>query len=332
MAHGLVSTVPGFFWVRAALGATEAINLPAAVKTVASWFRGEDRSLALGVMNAAPNVGAMLAPFVVAGLYLTWGWKAAFIATGAIGVVWLAAWAMLPRPTQVEPVASRSVKQDLHDLGALARDRRAWAIAMGKFLSDFVWVFLFFWTPDLFSKRYGVDMASGALPVAIVFTLAGLGSLIGGWSASRLRASGRSLNASRKIPMLVAAFIAIPVPLMAFADNLWIGVLLAGTTLAAHQAFSTNMFGLATDVFQPAKVGLAIGFGATIGSFSGLAMNEFTGFALEEGWGYAPMLALCAVGKFAAFGVVHWLVPDIDKTRAAMLAAEALDTEPLRAA
>src|SRR6185295_9420527 len=109
MGHVLVSTVTGFFSVRVVLAVFEAINLPAAVKTVATWFRGDDRSLALGVMNLAPNVGMVVAPLAVPAIALAWGWQAAFIITGAFGVVWLAFWFLLPRPVgpvEAQPVSS----------------------------------------------------------------------------------------------------------------------------------------------------------------------------------------------------------------------------------
>ncbi|MEZ5938396.1 MAG: MFS transporter [Hyphomonadaceae bacterium] len=322
IGHAVFTSVTSFYWVRAALGATEAINLPAAVKTVATWFRGGDRSLALGVMNAAPNIGAMLAPFIVAALFLTLGWRAAFVITGALGAVWLVAWMLMPRPPQAPGPQARTLRQELGAIFAMAGDRRAWAVALAKFFSDFVWVFLLFWTPDLFAKRYGLDMASGALPVAIVFTIAASGSLIGGWSASRLLASGVSYNLSRKLPMLAAACLAIPVPLIAFGGDMWLGVALVGLTLAAHQAFSTNVFGLCTDIFPARQVGLAIGFGGTFGGLLGLAMNEFTGAVLDATGSYAPMLAMCAVGKFVSLFILHVLVPSIDRTRAQMLAGE----------
>ena len=85
ISHVLVATVTGFFSVRVALAVTEAVNLPAAVKTVATWFRGGDRSLALGIMNLAPNLGAVATPLLVPIIAVAWGWKAAFIATGALG-------------------------------------------------------------------------------------------------------------------------------------------------------------------------------------------------------------------------------------------------------
>lgn len=323
MGHVLVTTVTGFFTMRIVLATFEAINLPAAVKTVATWFRGDDRSLALGIMNLAPNIGAVATPLLVPAIAVAFGWKAAFIATGAVGFVWLAFWFLLPRPAgPLKPVELKP-EREAGRFGRLLRDRRTWAIALGKFLTDFVWVFLLFWGPDLFNKMYGLNTASLSLPVALVFLMAGAGSLFAGALSSRLLAAGRSFNVARKTPMLIAAVLAMPVFAVIYAPNVWVAAGLLGLTLAAHQMFSTSVFGLATDIFPARTVGLVIGFSATVAGFSGLAMNEFTGWVLDNVGTYAPMLAICAGAKIVAVIVVHALVPNIDRTRAAMVEGEA---------
>ncbi len=327
MLHAVVTTVTGFFWVRVALGVTEAVNTPAAVKTVATWFKGDDRSLALGIMNVAPNLGAVATPLIVPAIAIAWGWKAAFIATGAIGFVWLAFWFALPKP-RGDGEAVDAAPETSGKLVETLKDERTWVVAVGKFLTDFVWVFLLFWAPDLFVRKYGLDQGELAGPVAVVFLLAGAGSYFAGWLSSRLLASGKTYNRARKTPMVIGALLAAPVPIIALAPNVWVGAVLVGMTLAAHQMFSTSIFGLATDIMPARKVGIVIGFGATFGSLSGLLMNEFTGVVLEFFNVYWPMLAMCATAKFAAVLVIHWMQPDIDKTRNAMLAEERIRPAP----
>lgn len=323
MTHVLVTTVTGFFTTRVALAAFEAINLPAAVKTVATWFRGDDRSLALGIMNLAPNIGAVATPLLVPIIAVAWGWKMAFILTGALGFVWLACWFMLPRQAGPVKALPARAKTNWSAFLELLRDRRTWAITLGKFFTDFVWVFLLFWGPDLFNKMYGLETVGLSLPVAMVFLMAGVGSLFAGTLSSWLLAKGRSFNVARKTPMVIAALLAAPVFAVVWAPNVWVAAFLLGLTLAAHQMFSTSIFGLATDVFPSRMTGLVIGIAATIAGFSGLAMNEYTGWVRDQGGSWAPMLALCAFAKIVAVVVVHLLVPNIDRRRDAMIAAEA---------
>jgi ACS family hexuronate transporter-like MFS transporter len=164
---------------------------------------------------------------------------------------------------------------------------------------------------------YGLSSVGLSGPVALVYLMAGAGSLFAGWLSSRLLKRGRSFNVARKTPMVIAALLALPVFAVIASPNVWIAATLIGLTLAAHQMFSTSIFGLATDIFPSRTVGIAIGVSATLAGFSGLAMNEFTGYVLDATGSYGPMLALCAGAKLVAAVVAHLCVPDIDRVRAA---------------
>ena len=88
MGHSLVSTVAGFSIARFFLGLGESGNFPAAIKTVTEWFPRRERALATGIFNAGTNVGAIITPLVVPWIVMTWGWRAAFLATGIFSFIW----------------------------------------------------------------------------------------------------------------------------------------------------------------------------------------------------------------------------------------------------
>jgi ACS family hexuronate transporter-like MFS transporter len=153
--------------------------------------------------------------------------------------------------------------------------------------------------------------------------MAGAGSLFAGALSSWLLAKGKSFNIARKTPMVLAALLAMPVFAVIWAPNVWVAAALLGLNLAAHQMFSTSVLGLATDIFPARMTGLVIGVAATLAGFSGLAINEYTGWVRDGGGDWAPMLALCAFAKIVAVIVVHVLVPNIDRNRERMIASEA---------
>src|SRR5579872_6320816 len=95
MSHALVQSVIGFAIARFALGLGEAGNFPAAIKTVAEWFPRKERALATGIFNSGSNVGAIVAPLSVPWISIHWGWKWAFVITGALGFIWLIFWFLL---------------------------------------------------------------------------------------------------------------------------------------------------------------------------------------------------------------------------------------------
>ncbi len=92
MLHAVVKSTLGFGIARGALGIGESGNFPAAVKTVAEWFPKRERALATGIFDSGANIGACVAPILVPWILGAYGWREAFIITGAIGFLWLIAW------------------------------------------------------------------------------------------------------------------------------------------------------------------------------------------------------------------------------------------------
>src|SRR5215218_9644472 len=95
MLHAAATGTLSFMIYRAFLGITEAGNFPAAIKTVAEWFPQRERAYATGIFNSGTNVGAIIAPLVVPWLAIRYSWQVAFIATGAIGFIWVIFWFLL---------------------------------------------------------------------------------------------------------------------------------------------------------------------------------------------------------------------------------------------
>src|SRR5207247_8585857 len=92
MGTALASSLTGFAVSRFALGFGEAAVFPASIKAVAEWFPKKERALATGIFNSGTNVGAMLAPVVVAWISVRWGWRGACIGSGSVGVVGVVLW------------------------------------------------------------------------------------------------------------------------------------------------------------------------------------------------------------------------------------------------
>lgn len=320
MAHAAGRSLLDFVFARVVLGVTESGNTPAAVKAVAEWFPTRERALALGFMNAGANMGAIVAPLTVPALALAFGWKMTFVITGGLGLLWVVLWlAVRPRPpphiAQRGEIAAQPATARVK-WSTLLRDRRTWVVAGAKFLTDPVWWFLLFWLPDFMHRVYGLDLRTFGVPLATIYALATVGALGGGWLPSRLLARGRTLNAARKITLLVCALAILPLPFVLQLKNYWQAVAVVGIALAAHQGFSTNVFALATDLFPREVVGSVIGIGALFGNIAGLLMLEFTGWMLDRSGSYLPMFGYCACAYVMALLLIHVLVP---KLRSAVL-------------
>ncbi len=251
----------------------------------------------------------MNAPLVVPAFAVAFGWRAAFLVAGGLGLVWVVAWLSL----HVAPVAPEGEKPAPIRWVTLLRDRRTVAIALAKVLSDQVWFFMLSWLPDLFHRLFGMKQGTVGLPVAIVFVFvfAALGALSGGWLPTRLLARGWSVNRARKTTLLLYALLVLPVPLVLYLQSPWTAALVLGLGLFAHQGFSTNVFGLATDIVPARAVGSTVGIAAFCGNMWSIGLIQLPAWAFAHGLGYAPVLAICALSYLLALACVQLILPTI---------------------
>lgn len=310
MAHAVAATVTQFVGARVALVAFEAVNTPAAVKAAAEFLPLRQRSMAMGIVNTAPNLGNILAPLTVVPFAVAFGWKAAFIVTGLLGFIWLAFWIAGTRRLAPLPRAGAAAHTAPSYREALG-DRKTWAIAGAKAITDMFWWFFTFWLPDLFNKVFKLSQAELVGPTALAFTLAAIGALSAGKLFGVLLGRGRSVNAARKTGMLLYALVILPIPLALTVDSAWTAAAIIGLGLFAHQGFSTNIFGFAADAVPARRVATVMAIGAIAGNLAGFGIQEATGALLTGGYGYAPLFWAAAFAYLAALAWVHLLVPRI---------------------
>jgi ACS family hexuronate transporter-like MFS transporter len=316
LAHGWAYSMVQFILCRVTLGATEAMDTPVKIKTLGTIFTPSWRSTGIGIGNATGSIGAVLAPLAIPFIAAAYGWRGAFIAAGLVGLVWAALWLIVTRGIRFD-VAAPTVavvstgEQSAPDYGPILRDRRTWAIAVAKIFSDSTWWLLLFWMPDFFHRQFGLSGVGLGPPLAIAYTGAAIGSLVGGGLSTRLLNRGFSVNIVRKTMLLGSAILVLPVPLALYADNYWLAVGIMALTLAAHQGFSTNLFALIADVTPHEKVGRVTAFGAFCGNLGGMAIAKIAGLVLMAGLGYMPLFLFASVSYLLGFLWIHLLLPTI---------------------
>lgn len=308
MAHALAASVQQFVVARAVLATAESVNTPAAMKTAAIYLPIERRSVGIGIINTAPNIGAILTPIIIPPFAVAFGWKAAFIVTGALGLLWLAAWHFNTR-SLAPAEAARADRRAPVAWRAILSDRRSWTIIGAKALTDLVWWFVLFWTPDFFARKFEMGQQSLGYPIAIIFTLAALGAISSGALFPILLHRGLTINAARKTAMLAFALIVLSMPLALVVQNPWIAAICIGLGLFAHQGFSTNLFGIATEIIPSARIATVIALGAIGGNLTGTGIIEFAGWSLDHGLGYAPLFVICGGAYLVALLYIHLMQP-----------------------
>ena len=314
IGHALATTAAGFSFARAMLGLSESAIFPASIKAIAEWFPQKERALATGIFNAGTNMGAIITPLLVPWIALRWGWQWAFVATGALGLLWLLLWIPLYRNPEYGRDASGAGAKV--PWVSLFGHRQTWAFIVGKLMADPVWWFYLYWLPKFLDAKYGVKLAQVAAPIIVVYLIADVGSVGGGWISSALIKRGWSVNRARKTTMLAMALLIVPTTLVSRAPSMWAAVLIVGVAAAAHQAWSANVYTLASDMFPNFAVGSVVGIGAFAGAIGGVLFQRITGRVLQaNGSDYAPIFVVCGLAYVTAWVIIHLLAPRLEPAR-----------------
>ena len=306
MSHALARSALTFGAARFALGIGEGGNFPAAIKAVAEWFPKKERALATGIFNSGSNVGAIIGPLAVPWIALTWGWRWAFVLTGALGFAWLAPWLLIYRRP---PVTSESAEAQSIPWAQLIPHRATWALVIARFLTDPVWWFYLYWVPKFLYKHNGIDLEQLALPLILIYVAADIGSIFGGWLSSALLKRGWAPGPARKIALLVCALLVTPIVAAPRVTGLWGVVALLCCATAGHQGWSANLYTLVSDVFPKNAVASVVGLAGFAGSVGGMLIASATGLILQLTGSYVPVFAWGASAYVIALTLLHAIAP-----------------------
>ena len=323
--HATVRSVTGFGAARAILGLGEAGNFPAAVKVIAEWFPKRDRAFATGVFNSGTTIGAIIAPIIVTAITLQWGWRWAFIVTGLLGFFWVIFWWLLYHSPEKDPRVNTAELEYIHSDDSiensenlekkeitwrqLFQHRQTYAILFSRFVTDWVWWFFLFWTPDFLNKTHGVDLKSTVLPLIIIYTMSSIGGIYGGHVSSQFIRFGRSIDFARKTTILLFALLVLPLNAVPYIHNIWIVVLIIGLATSTHQAWASNIFTIVSDVYPKQVVGSMTGISSVGGAVGGALASSFVGLVLEWTGNYAVIFMIASCMYLLAWLTLRLFVP-----------------------
>jgi MFS transporter, ACS family, hexuronate transporter len=332
VSHSLVGSVTGFFGARAFLGVSEGGNFPAAIKAVALWFPKRERALATAIFNSGTNVGAIIAPALVPPIAIAFGWRAAFVAAGLAGFLWLFLWFPFydvpERSTRVRKEELDFINSDRDQVtggetpigwGGALRHKEAWSFIVAKFMTDPVWWFFLTWLPDYFKASRGLDIKHSWVHLVTIYAIITVLSIAGGSLSGTLLKRGWTITRARKSSMFFFALCVLPILWVTRVGD-WPAVLLIGLAGAAHQAWSANLFTTSSDLFQKKDVGTIVGLGGMAGAFGGMLFPWFSGRLLDQfkastgdvTGGYTILFAICASAYLVAFAIHHLLAPKLE--------------------
>lgn len=324
--HAFANSVSQFSIARFFLGVTESGNFPAGVKSISEWFPIKERALAVGIFSAGSAIGATIAVPIVSFVALAWGWRMAFVATGALGFIWLLFWIkyyFLPehhnRITESEralilnenqqSTIDQPLPQPISIRKILSR-KESWGCFSGRIFIDPVVYFFIFWIPKYLHDARGLSLteigAAGWLPYAAM----GTGLVLGGWLPKQLiERKNWSLNKARKTIMLIASF---AIPLFCFALTLNISnlaaILLISGIMLSHGLWSNIT--LPTEVYPKNVQATVTGIGGTLGGLMSVLTQKLIGITVSS-YSYLPIFIFIGSAYLVAFLLVHFLIGKI---------------------
>jgi ACS family hexuronate transporter-like MFS transporter len=321
--HALARTPVSLGFWRGMLGLGESGNFPAAIKSVAEWFPKKDRAFATGIFNAGTNVASMVGPPVIVWMTGHVGWRSCFLVTASLGFVWLVLWLSTYRLPEQHPGVNTAELNYIRADAAVAdkepaigwadalRYRQTWGFALAKFLTDPVWWFYLYWLPPyLFDvRKLNLTEIGWALPV--VYLMADIGSVGGGWISGFLIRRGWPNGKARKTAMAICAA-AMPVAAMAvLAPHAVMAIALVSLATSAHQGWSANLFTTTSDVFPKQAVASVTGIGGCAGGIGGFLFSAVIPGYVVQHFGYTPVFLTMGCFHLTALFVVHKLLGDM---------------------
>lgn len=332
MFHALARSVMGFGIARLSLGLGEAGNFPAAMKAVAEWFPKKERALATGIFNSGTAIGVVVALILVPIIMQNFGWHGVFWITGALGFVWLAFWLILyDIPQKQKRLTSEEltyIESDQEDTSGQIENTKAipwnklftfpqtWAFVTGKFFIDPIFWFFLFWLPSYFSSTFNLDLTKISPELMIIYGATTIGSIGGGYMSSMLIKRGWATVKARKGSLLLFALIelVVMIAIATLVTDKWVAVGLISIAVAVHQAWATNIFTMASDMFPKEVVSSVVGIGGMTGAIGGILFPILVGYLLDLykaggnlTGGYNLLFTICGVTYLFAWVIIHLL-------------------------
>ena len=299
---------------RGLLGATEGGFPSTAIRGLAEWFPSANRAKAVGIMLCGISLGSVVAPPLVAGVTLVYGWRAAFLVTGALGFLLVPPWLILhrrissvfgskdPAPARRNESASFSGSEETTTIWEVLRRRKFLFILVARSMTDAIWFFYLFWAAGYFQEARGFGLANVGRFLWIPFLSADLGALAGSWISSGLIRRGLGVDRSRKSVMVVSALLGFCGAGVVYVSNHYVALALLSVTLLGLLSWAANVQTAITEISPPQHVAVLYGITGSAGTLLSAISQPLIG-RVVDGTGYVPVFVAAGAGLIVALGI-----------------------------
>ena len=299
VATGLVGGLGGLLTCRALLGAAESGGIPATAKGFALYLEPKERAMGTALNQVGITIGMMIAPLLVGGLAVAWGWRAAFVATGLAGFAWVPLWLLTTRHIPTREPAGRATSAP-----ALWRDWRLWALAAANILMMTVYSLWMNWTTVFLVSAHGLDPAAANRRFAWVPPVfASLGGLAGGWLSMRWASRGVGLYSARLRACAVGAVLLTSTALVPVVRGALPATALISLSFFAAVAMSANIYAMPLDLFGSGRAAFAVSVLTASYGLMQTVVSPLFGRSIDA-YGFGPVCGVCGVLPLLALALL----------------------------
>jgi ACS family hexuronate transporter-like MFS transporter len=253
---GFTQTLNGLFVCRTVLGIGESAGIPALGKANGIYLKAREFAMSLALNRAALTAGSVAAPLIMAVFAPRFGWRSAFVVSGAMGLGWVWLWSITAKriPARIEKSAASPVP-----VITLLHDRRLWGLATGNALIMTVYTLWTNWTTVYFVqvfKMTEVDANTRFAWIPPIYAMAG--AFFGGWLSFRwIRNDEAVLPARLRLCWLSAAMLLVTGAIPLFHSP-GVVVTLIGLSFFWVLSLQNNVHVMPIDLWGPARAGLGL--------------------------------------------------------------------------
>jgi sugar phosphate permease len=324
---GLCSKLSAFLGTRLLLGIGEASCFPTSAKITSYWFPTKERGLATGFWDSSSKWGPAIAPPLLVTILVAYGWRALFIITGILGIVFILFFILFYRnPKQSKRLSAEELRY-IQDGGAgeeqniqaskvkwrtLFKYRSVWGMILGFFCTIWIWNIFLNFLPLYLLKTQHIQLIELGIYASIPWTGGIIGDILGGYITKKLTDTevASPIRAKRLLISICAVMTALTVIPVPFVHSLWLTLVLLTFALCFISAITGSAWALAGDVAPPSMVASVSAIQNFGGYFGGALSPVITGMIADYTGSYA--LAFISGGMIAGCAALcYWFIVNI---------------------
>lgn len=323
IASGLSHSFGHLAASRVLMGAAEPGAFPVVQRAILNWVPVERRALAISIATPAGNIGAILAPPLIALLATGLNWRMAFVIPGVVGIVVAIMWWFTDtkHDSSAQPAANapsplpEAADEEAPSVKELLGDKRFLAIVAARMISDPVWYFYLFWSAGYLQERAGLSLAELGFVGGIPYIVAVVVCIMLGRLVDRYTERGHDpIRVQLRVFALSAALMPLGA-LITMASSAFVAVAIITVVVAVCQAWFVGYNVLLAGLF-PVKINAsAVGILGAVGASTSLVLNLLAGSLLAQ-FDYIALFAGLAI-LHPVSAVILFLVIGRSRTRRA---------------